>query len=195
MKLDIFHKCSSTSCQPTSFIVPTPMNQKKQSSARTQDIPITSYFRMVTQTQSGNWMLRVGTSWINQQRSESRIWNPPTKIVNLCFDSVDISLSTNKKHQLVLYVMEHCIERIKIFIGLYCLSIETLVSKRNMPNKSNQIPSTQQQNLKSKMRCSRTKHERRITDLASQKHNYQSQRNENFWVFMALAALLWTTNH
>lgn len=85
------------------FIVPTPMNQTwKQSSARTQNIPITSYFRMVTQTQSGNWMLRVGTSWINQPTSESRIWNPNQKSKEFMLRLGRYISINNKKHQIRL---------------------------------------------------------------------------------------------
>lgn len=85
------------------FIVPTPKSQYwKQSQALTQDTPITSYFRMVTQTQSGNWMLRVGTSWVNHQTSESRIWNPNTKSKEFMLRlGRYISINT-KKHQIRL---------------------------------------------------------------------------------------------
>ena len=47
-------------------------------------------------------MLRVGTSWINQQRSESRIWNPNQKSKEFMLRLGRYISINNKKHQIRL---------------------------------------------------------------------------------------------
>jgi hypothetical protein len=83
------------------FVVPTPLSQYwKTSQNLIQTNDSTGYFRMLGQTQSGNWMLRIGTSWLNKQSSERQLWNPNQKTKEYMLRIGRYQSINNKKHQL-----------------------------------------------------------------------------------------------
>ena len=61
------------------FIVPTPSSQYWKTSLVLTQPTADGYFRFVMQTQSGDWLLRIGSAWMHETQDPSRIWNPIQK--------------------------------------------------------------------------------------------------------------------
>ena len=106
-------------------------------------------------------MLRLGTSWINQQMSESRIWNPNQKSKEFMLRLGRYISINNKKHQrLVCDGALHIEDQDLYWLALPQIEY-TLASKKEHTKQEQPNTLPQQQNFESKMRCSRINNERR----------------------------------